>query len=340
MNSTTQPHTDDDAMMAASLWCLRLSEGDLSREEWQQFDAWRDVPGNDELLERVSAAWSFTGEIGNEPEIIPFRTDALDAYRQANQQRWNDRVLKNWVRPSAIAASLAVMLAFGAMYFGSGKDTFSTEVGERRIAALDDGSQVSIDAATELTVAIGDSARTIELVKGRAKFDVAKDPLRPFAVAAGDKLIVATGTSFSVEIVHGEVRVILYEGSVEVRDRSDKASGNTKLGMVRQVMTPGQELIDPIGVKGPANIVRVDQEQTLSWEAGMLSFDDTPLVEAVERVNRYSKRKIVLKDSAMANITIDGEFRAGDASSFAEGVAQVHGLQIELTEQQMQLARP
>src|SRR3546814_17339617 len=45
-------------------------------------------------------------------------------------------------------------------------------------------------------------------------------PLRPFSVAAAGKIVVATGTEFSVELLGRETRVILYEGHVAVLNGS------------------------------------------------------------------------------------------------------------------------
>src|SRR3546814_19485198 len=102
-------------------------------------------------------------------------------------------------------------------------DAYATHIGERQLAVLDDGSRVSLDAVTKVKVRMKDEARQVELLEGRAKFDVAKDPLRPFTVAAGDKLVVAVGTSFSVELIDGQVRVILYEGQVEGGERNERS---------------------------------------------------------------------------------------------------------------------
>ena len=45
----------------------------------------------------------------------------------------------------------------------------------------------------------------LRLESGRAAFDVAKDAQRPFSVAVGDRVVVATGTEFSVEKVNREI---------------------------------------------------------------------------------------------------------------------------------------
>jgi transmembrane sensor len=90
--------------------------------------------------------------------------------------------------------------------------------------------------------------RRLWLDSGRAKFSVAKDPLRPFSVAAGDKLVVATGTVFSVERLTGQMRVVLYEGHVAVLDdktgRADTAAAFRIGGApADRLLTPDHELV-------------------------------------------------------------------------------------------------
>src|SRR3546814_10479709 len=54
-------------------------------------------------------------------------------------------------------------------------------------------------------------------------------PLRPFSVAAAGKIVVATGTEFSVELLGRETRVILYEGHVAVLNGSAATRDTLKL---------------------------------------------------------------------------------------------------------------
>src|SRR3546814_7048246 len=117
-----------------------------------------------------------------------------------------------------MAASVMLAFTVGLVWFSMRPTAYATEIGERQLAVLEDGSQVSLDAATKVNVRMKEAGRQVELLAGRAKFDVAKDPQRPFTVAAGDKLGVAGGTSFSVGLIEGQFGVILYEGRGEGRE--------------------------------------------------------------------------------------------------------------------------
>src|SRR3546814_3917007 len=95
-------------------------------------------------------------------------------------------------------------------------DLYRTVLGERRVVTLADGSTVSLDAASEVRVAYSERARELALVRGQARFDVAHDPRRPFAVQARDQRVVATGTAFNVDLFGPQVLITLIEGHVQV----------------------------------------------------------------------------------------------------------------------------
>src|SRR3546814_5148458 len=87
------------------------------------------------------------------------------------------------------------------------------------------------------------------------------------------------------------------------------------------MLKAGSQLVDTIGAPDPARINRPDLSQSLSWEQGLINFDREPLARAVERMNRYSARQIRLGDPGLANIAIDGVYKAGDVDAFVEGIA-------------------
>jgi transmembrane sensor len=57
-------------------------------------------------------------------------------------------------------------------------------------------------------------------------------------------------------------------------------------------------------------------EQLLSWRSGYVNFRDTSLADAVAEFNRYSARKIVVEDPAIANFRIAGNFRSNNVNAF------------------------
>lgn len=323
--TSAQSRTADIRVEQAGRWCVRLADDGLAVAERREFDAWlAEHPDNEAAFERVAQAWNGFGEAATSPEVVALRAGALEAFRAANTRRWaaNDRGPLKWVA-SAAAVFLAVALPTG-IWFGGRPAVYETGVAERQVAMLADGSRLSLDADSEVKVKLGDDRRDVTLTRGRAKFDVAKDPLRPFRVRVGDRIVIATGTSFSVELLNGTAHVILYEGHVAVVNAPEAtaltAPGKSTSSEVD--LDPGREFVASVDRPGQA-VVAADVDRSLSWEAGQLSFSDEPLETAVERVNRYSKTKLVIADADIRQLRVSGVYNAGDVEAFETGIGAV-----------------
>jgi len=304
---------------AAALWCVRLAEGEMTSAARAEFARWlASDPGHRSAFDQAVAAWEETDAAEATPEILALRVGALESLRRAQRAR------RRWPFVGAaarrlLAASVVVAVLYGsAIWWFSSPQEFSSGIGERRTLALTDGSVLSLDASSAVRVRYSGAQRALELLQGRAKFDVAKDPRRPFSVRAADREIVATGTAFSVEIVQRQVRVILYTGHVSVAGP----------GAAPTPLSAGQELIAPIS-QGQVRTQPIDTARSLSWQNGQLEFVDEPLAAALERVNRYARRPLSAGDAAAANVRISGVFTAGDARAFIEGVTTVTPLRVE-----------
>ncbi|MBN6150658.1 FecR domain-containing protein [Xanthomonas sp. AmX2] len=299
----------ESAAQAAARWCLLLATGEPSSAQRQALDAWLQAdPEHARLLQRARRAWALTGAAAQHPRVQALRAAArADARRAPRPLAW------------AVAASVA-LAAFGAWWMLA-PDVYRTGLAEQREVVLDDGSRIALDADSQVEVHYRSRLRELRLRRGRAAFTVARQRERPFVVEAGDSRVVATGTVFSVERVGTQVRVALYEGSVEVQ-----AGGRSvaRQAPAPQPLAAGQAWTSPAGDAGRARIVRVDPAQDQAWRSGLLLFDDEPLAAAVARVNRYSPVPLELSEAAAARpLRVSGMFRAGDSAAFVSGVTAV-----------------
>lgn len=316
----------------AAEWCARLADGASSAGDRAALEAWLEAdPLNRAEFGRMAALWHGSAAIADAPELIGVRADALEAFRAANERRWSRKLTARWPALAALAATLLLVVA-ATLHTLRTPDIYSTAVGERRVVKLDDGSRLSLDANTKVEVAYSRERRTLRLIAGRAKFDVAKDPRRPFTVAAGDRMVVATGTAFSVELNRRDMRVVLYEGRVAVLENGpeDQPPRHILLRAQRvaadQALRPGNMMIASLR-RPVASVAVVDPVRSLSWEGGQLVFDDEPLGLAAERVNRYSDVKIRVVGAA-ADFSVSGAFNAGDAEGFVDGVRAIYTLEL------------
>jgi transmembrane sensor len=324
----------------ATRWCMRLAENALSTYEGKRLQAWiEEDPSNATALEEVIATWYAVETHAVAPEWIALRRKALA--QGARAQQW--RAARLLLRPrlvSSLAAVLLLAVVIAGFWWTSRNSVLETDVGERRVTSLTDGSRVSLDAATQLKVEFTHDQRRVLLESGRAKFDVAKNALRPFSVEAGNKTIVAVGTSFSVELLGQEVRVILYEGHVTVFDKEPARASSATTGFAAtpagQTLAPGQILVAAKGLSA-VEISNSDAGRSLYWEGGMLAFDDEPMALAVERVNRYAKRKIEIADPAVSVMKISGLFAAGDVDAFLDGMTTAFPVKVQATAERIQV---
>jgi transmembrane sensor len=207
--------------------------------------------------------------------------------------------------------------------------SYETDIGERRIVALPDGSHVSMDSDSKVRVKYYKTARTLTLDRGRARFDVAHDPNRPFTVTAGPETVVAVGTSFNVERLQSTVLITLIQGQIVIKDDASTGLAAAGHGPDQSIsLKAGEQLVVPRNLRRA--VVTADLQVATAWETGHLVFRDELLSDAVARVNRYIGKPVIV-DPSLAPIRISGVFNAGDVGSFVSAVTSYFPVQASTT---------
>lgn len=261
------------------------------------------------------------------------RADELAAERLRG-----DKVRKNCQRISAsIAAS--VLVALGAIGFTLREAT--PDLPEAALAAhiitapgktprqvtLADGSVVHLDVDAKLEVDLSVRERRIQLLSGRAFFEVAHDAQRPFIVTANGVSTMALGTQFEVQVTNSQTQVTLLEGSVAVSGQlpvdnsGDRGAEHNLAKQWNERLSPGQQ-VRVLAGSAPQRY-DVDATNVVSWSHGWLVFQSTPLSEAIAQINRYSIKQVTLADASLSDLKIAGSFIAGDSDSIVNAMAEV-----------------
>lgn len=225
--------------------------------------------------------------------------------------------------PIGAAAMLAVLAVSSVLgwrhYFPAVEPvTYHTAVGSLESLPLADGTEATLSSDSRIVVSLSRRERHVELERGEAFFHAAKDPNRPFVVAAGGHQAVAVGTRFAVRRDADGMRVVVTEGLVRL-ESTPGADGS------RQPTT-----LLPAGSVAVASAHGVvvqsgtaDQAlQALSWRDGFLAFHDTSLAAAAAEFNRYNTRKIVIADPSVGALRIGGSFRWSNAGAFVRLLEQ------------------
>ena len=198
----------------------------------------------------------------------------------------------------------------------------ATRYGEIRSVRLADGSVLSLDTDSLLTVRFSADRRELHLERGRARFDVAHEG-RPFIVSAGGATVTARGTLFDVTIdTQRHVRVVLMRGAVDVATEAT-ASRDQPVRHLR----PGEAIAFAAG----ARILAPPLPSVIqpSWPTGMVDFDEAPMREVVAEANRYARTPILLPDRQIQALRVSGRFGVRDADALAVNLGRLFDLAVD-----------
>lgn len=360
MNQTRQedPSTLNEE---AARWHARLRSGvALSAAEEGRFKAWCASPENRRAYDEMDALWNELALIADSPEVMAERTAVPAEPEQADnvlpfagarapERKSRARTALPWALAAGVVLSILVGTALVLRPMPEAAPVaFATMVGEQRRVALEDGSSVTLNTASEISVNYTKGRRSLTLVKGQATFEVAKDPSRPFVVRVGQGTVTALGTVFDVYKHHDRVTVTLLEGRVAVLPKADSSvNSGTALGEEPQASSPAGERaetmagrVEPIVLTAGEQIsyaedgnvvptrVAADVKRALAWREKKMDFQDTLLPEAIAEANRYSNVKIELQAPGLENARMSGVFDT-DGEGFVEGVQAYFGLKAE-----------
>ena len=314
----------------AAFWDSLLRSPNCTDADRARFVEWRDADtahrAKFERLQMLSAALK-----GAEN-----RADVRGLHDEAVASIARRRRVRSW----SVAASMLVLIGGIVLYARVGPvwnrtdaaGRYETQTGQRTVITLRDGSVVELNARTTVEVRLGVSRRDLTLVAGQALFRVARDPARPFVVRAGDRDIIAVGTEFDVRLEPSSVQVTLLEGRVNVDRRNTPDT-------VRASLRPGQQLIASLhsaagspmaDSSSPADVLReVDVARATGWREGRIFLRNLSLSRAVEEMNRYSPKQIVVQDPALDRFTVNGMFRAGEPEAFADALQRYFPVRAE-----------
>lgn len=267
---------------------------------------------------------------------------ALEAAADAQKPRALEASWRVWQIAASVAA-LAV-LAAGVLWWAHDGEllglprSYQTAHGEDGMRRLPDGSILRLDTDSAVTVRYSGRERVVEVDRGQAFFDVARDTRR-FRVTVNDAGAIAVGTRFDVYRQTGTTIVTVAEGQVAVYAGEPPglySDGGIPTN-VQRVKAGYQVRIDA-GVM-PTQPVPVDLDQTLAWLQHKIVFKHRPLGEVAAEFNRYAHIPLEIEESTLAVLPVSGNFDAGDTDSFIAFLEKLPGVAVDRTTQRIRIWR-
>jgi len=289
----------------AATWFVRMREP-FDSDEVRAFERWlASDPRHRAAYNRIGEAWTLGRRLGGgptrpRPTAVPPRPATSRA-------------------PLAVFATLLLCFALWSMprlftavhgQLGTAPAAapaarqYATTVGEIRNFRLADGSRITLDTHSRVAVDFSSERRSLRLLEGRARFDVAHET-RPFVVDAGAGAVTAHGTLFDVVLSPDDhVVVRLLRGAIDV---ALPPSGPSFGDVPVRHLGPGEQVeIARETITVPA---RTAAATDVRWPDGMLDCDDMPLGEVIARADRYSPGAIAVADPALGRLRVSGSFR-------------------------------
>lgn len=361
------PAASDDVERSAAAWLARRDGGRWGADDDDALEAWLAAAVEHRVaFLRLESAWEEFGRLkalgaglrdGPPPrghwsatfaDMAPRagqRATVVDSSESGGGMDLRDLVFARRApvprRPLRGFAALAAGAAVAALAWGwqglpvTEASSHRTALGDTQVVTLADGSRTTLASDSRIDVSLSRRRRVVDLQRGEAFFDAARDPRRPFVVEAGERRVVAVGTRFSVRRDGPDLRVVVTEGTVRLE--SQARDGAARPAAVLPAGSVALATADGVLVQSGSV---ADAERLLGWREGLLVFRDATLAEAAAEFNRYNARKLVVADAEVAALRIGGSFRWANAEAFARLLEQGFPVHAEYRDDRIVLRNP
>ena len=289
-------------------------------------------PRHAQAFELATEAWQRSGNL---PAHLPERPRPTVTLAALPRARHSSRITR-----FGLAGAAALALVFAAVFYLLKDPSLSTGNAEQKTVELSDGTEITLNANSRVTVDYTDRVRRVTLHSGEVLFNVTKHRSRPFVVIIGGRKVIALGTSFEVrreDTTEHSFTVTLIEGRVAI-----EPLGAPDLLPVEPIdailLNPGQRL--RVAADSPDSVDSPAIDKVIAWRRGQLIFEDTSIRDAAKEFNRYGKRRLAIDPSVSEGLRVGGVFRIGDPDSFAHAMANAYHLRIIERTDELKLTAP
>lgn len=342
----------------AGEWLIRLdADTPPTQDELHALGEWlHRSPAHREELESMAALW---GRMNILTELAVPLSHASRPAARSNLVHEVARTQPLWRRAGLLVTSIAAMIAVVVVVLiarGPVTDPlfesngfYATAVGQQNTTTLADGSQVMLNTNSQIKVEFSDQYRRVYLLQGEALFAVAKNAERPFRVYAGNGLIEAVGTAFSVYLKGAEVDVAVTEGRVALasiippqpgaaQSPSDEAAQQESMQSLGMLSAGQVATIRTRTTDAAAGSARAMEEiepvppqelaQRLAWREGVVMFSGETLENVVKELGRYTTVSIEIPDETIRSMRVGGRFPIGETETMLSALENNFNLRV------------
>lgn len=302
----------------AAKWAARLDRGPLTQGERETLSSWMNADSRHQgALVRAQAL------------LIP-DDQAMAGLDQLTRPGSHSPGALKTVIGTMLAAAAAVLVLLVPDFRAPDAADYQTAHGEISRLPLEDGSILTLNAASNISTHFEKDVRRVELASGEGFFEVAKDPSRPFIVSVEDYSVKAVGTAFAVRKYPDEiVNILVFEGKVDVQGKENSP--------VRLVAGDALRVDTRTNSQSRSKLDEEQVLQELAWRQGNIALTGQTLEYAARQFNRYNSTQISIS-SEIRDLEIVGWFSASDPAGFSTNVAKAFELEVSIQENRILIA--
>ena len=341
-NSITPLTQQADIKQQAGEWIVRIDQRELTTEEKTELKQWLTRSAfHRDYFSKLANNWDAMAIMEELATLFPLPEEEPAKTATASAGFWS------WIswptaRPAfALSAAFCSVLALSLLWFSSSQPTrLATAIGESQNYELSDGSVLTLNTNSEVAINYQEGVREINLLRGEAHFDVAKNPDRPFVVYAGDGLVWAVGTAFNVRVNPTGVDVLVTEGRVKVY--ADISKQQTLPALIPVANQPDKQQPPQEAVLGAGQTLQYSQhintvtplaqdqvEKKTAWQRGALVFKGETLEQAVSEIARYTHKQLVIIDPEIKTRRVGGHYQTADVEALLTTLAQGFSIEVK-----------
>lgn len=310
-----------------------------SEEYWQQF-----LQNYPQKKEQVEQARILAASIKYHPQTLSIakQKEILhNVYAGANKKTISQSNRKPisfsyW----AAAAAIALIVISGIAYWFAQDNVqvYQTAARENKTIILADGSEVTLNANTKLSVQIdeeADQARQVWL-DGEAFFEVKRlsadqyenrPNSRNFIVHTSNFDIEVLGTSFNVSSRPQKSEILLKTGKVKVESKQINQT---------QVLQPGDML--SLAQQEKSFMLRKEPGETeLAWRENFFVFENTPLKDVAEAIENYYGLEVQIMNQAIEDRQFTAKLSRNNLPVLLEAIEESFQVEVVRKEGEIQI---
>lgn len=299
----------------AARWFARMRDAEVDDPERGRFETW--LASNPAHAREYAAFEDFWRRLDNAKNW-----DSIDQGmdRERGQRR---RLLKRGAGVVLLAGLAGKAVWWQWRSAAVWKIALDSHIGQARRSVLDDGSQLTLGAASAAEVIYTRAGRRVLLKQGEVAFEVVCDGDRPFVVDAGDVRVTVLGTRFAVTRLTDRTRISVDRGRVEVETGPFWRHQRLLLqdGEVAELRKPGAEA-------GQLTRIEYAAAGAFVFENGFIDFQNAGLAEIAATFSRYRKAPVVLAGTATRDSRITASINVTDVDGFLQLLPKMAAVEV------------